>query len=228
MKTKMYQKLFSAVVISSAFLASCSQDELTNEDILSVEETTFELRTEETDADLIEAATLKMENEAPEDIDKRLKNLGLSIDVATKATLTNATVNRYYDSGRTVHSYYSPEVNRGERIGNFEGVAFRTTGRIGSSGVSSNFKLLVLFSHPQRIDFVMSTSGSEDISLINKGWRTNGTAFNVLLISRTQTPGTRRLYRFYKASNTDHLFTTNYSEGINNGYALENVIGWVK
>lgn len=43
----------------------------------------------------------------------------------------------------------------------------------------------------------------------------------------SQFAGTVPLYRFYSPLNQDHLTTTNYVEGINAGYTLEGVLGYV-
>jgi hypothetical protein len=39
--------------------------------------------------------------------------------------------------------------------------------------------------------------------------------------------GRRALYRFYKASIADHLITVDFSEGTNNGYTSEGILGYV-
>ncbi len=44
-------------------------------------------------------------------------------------------------------------------------------------------------------------------------------------IYASQTTNSVPLYRFY--TNGDHLITTTYSEGVNNGYALEGILGYV-
>lgn len=43
----------------------------------------------------------------------------------------------------------------------------------------------------------------------------------------TSGPGLYPLYRFYRSNIVDHLMTINYSEGANNGYADEGVLGYV-
>lgn len=43
----------------------------------------------------------------------------------------------------------------------------------------------------------------------------------------TAVPGLKPLYRFFKASISDHLITINYDEAVNAGYAYESVVGYV-
>jgi len=46
-------------------------------------------------------------------------------------------------------------------------------------------------------------------------------------ISTYSRPGFAALYRFYHTATGDHLTTTNYAEGVNTGYSLEGVLGYV-
>jgi hypothetical protein len=43
----------------------------------------------------------------------------------------------------------------------------------------------------------------------------------------TAASGLKPLYRFFKASISDHLITINYDEAVNAGYAYESVVGYV-
>lgn len=213
------------VITAMITFASCSKEEI-HEEAFDSELEQLELRTEETDAHIIEAATARMEASIEND-SERLKTLGIPLDESNTRATVQTSVRRYYNSSSTVHTYFSPETGRGHRSGNYEGVAFRTLGVTANSASPNGTRLAILFLHPQGIDFVISTSAGEDNALSSRGWRTAGPSGNFVFLYRDGGNGRKRLYRFYKASVSDHLFTTNYSEGINNGYSLEGVSGWV-
>lgn len=133
---------------------------------------------------------------------------------------------RYYAGGSlTVHTYNYQNI--GAAIGSFEGTAYTTwvapqSATFNTSAFNEAFYLI----HPQNKDFIITTSVSEAISLRNSGWRVlNGQRS---LIQRSISQSVRPLYRFYNAALSDHLFTTNFSEGTNAGYAYEGRVGYVR
>lgn len=218
---KRSQLILKTLLVFSLIMTmfSCNQD---------IEENVPKLRTEETDGDIIAKAIETMQS-APDDNKERIESFGITYEDFSAKAILETNVRRYYDSRRTVHTYYSPETGRGHRVGNYEGIAFRTAGVTNGSSLSgSTYRLAILFLNPSKTDFVISTSGTEDTNLINRGWTTAGPISNFVYLYRNGGNGRRPLYRFYKASISDHLFTKNYSEGINNGFRFEGVVGYVK
>ncbi|MEW7278358.1 hypothetical protein ABW636_07160 [Aquimarina sp. 2201CG1-2-11] len=163
-----------------------------------------------------------------EDLDeiKALEEIKVNNDISVKSTLSYTNALRYYSGGRnTVHTY--KVANSGAAIGTYEGIAFRTPIVASSNGVDRNeYNFLYFLLHPRNEDFMMTTSAREYWSLRRSGW--NNLTHNYVLIHKNQKTGLKRLYRFYGHNNSDHLFTTNYSEGTRAGYRYEGVVGWVK
>ncbi len=95
---------------------------------------------------------------------------------------------------------------------------------------------------PGNRDFLLTTNVGERNTLLRQRWR-NVSEYNlyeredpcrrILILNEFSYihtfggSGRVKLYRFYGASNTYHLFTTNYQEGVNAGYTYEGVTGWV-
>ncbi|WP_299253164.1 hypothetical protein [uncultured Aquimarina sp.] len=92
-----------------------------------------------------------------------------------------------------------------------------------------NFFLLA----PGNKDFVMTTSGAEKSNLLRRGFRDDSVKAlyenikKASYIHNNAGNGRVKLYRFYGSSYTDHLYTTNYNEGINAGYAYEGAVGYI-
>ncbi len=138
----------------------------------------------------------------------------------------NEKVYRYYRGGSQSLHTYQTQSGSGIAVGNYEGVAFVTPVTTSSAGIDRNkYNILYFLAHPQLQDFIMTTSATEFWNLRGRGWK-NVTRRYVLIQKRSGS-GTKKLYRFYNRTNSDHLYTTNYSEGVNAGYRYEGVTGWV-
>ncbi|GAA0721671.1 hypothetical protein GCM10009430_23260 [Aquimarina litoralis] len=141
-------------------------------------------------------------------------------------------VSRYYSGGsNTVHTYQV--LNLGVRHGTYEGRPFKLGTYDFISAPPSGTRQIFFLLAPGNKDFVMTTSTSEKSNLLRRGWRdysTKALYSNIKKAAYIHTgagSGRVKLYRFYGASNTDHLYTTNYNEGISAGYIYEGVIGYV-
>ncbi len=138
--------------------------------------------------------------------------------------LTNQNARRYYSGSLTVHTYKL--ASSGSSIGSYEGIAFSTPVISVSVGYDTNkYTTLYFFRHPLSQDFVMTTSAREFWDLDRKGWRRE--TFGRPLVQKRAGNGKVPLHRFYSSSNSDHLFTKNYSEGIRAGYKYEGITGYV-
>ncbi|PKV52166.1 hypothetical protein ATE84_4268 [Aquimarina sp. MAR_2010_214] len=142
------------------------------------------------------------------------------------STFRYENVYRYYSGRGSLHTYKT-QGGLGVGIGRREGVAFRTPvvknpREINKALYSDMYFML----HPSKTDFVLTTNTTEFLNLVNRGWR-DAVRGQFVLIQKKPGNGKRKLYRFYDARNSDHLFTKNYSEGINAGLKYEGVVGWV-
>ncbi|WP_299436219.1 hypothetical protein [uncultured Aquimarina sp.] len=167
---------------------------------------------------------IQAENTVSEDLDT-------SSDILGKASAISA-VSRYYSGGsNTVHTYRV--LNLGIGIGTYEGRPFKLGTYDFNQAAPSGTKQLFLLLSPGNRDFVMTTSGAEKFNLLRRGWRDYsvrtlyGNIQKAAYIHNSGGSGRVKLYRFYGSSNTDHLYTTNYNEGVSAGYAYEGVIGYV-
>lgn len=150
----------------------------------------------------------------------------------SKAATFLSPVSRYFSGGaNSLHTYRV--FNLGVGIGTYEGRPFKLGVYDYSQGVPSGTKHLYMMLSPGNRDYVMTTSGAERSNLVRRGWRDysvrtlTGTIVKGAYIHNSGGSGRVKLYRFYGASNTDHLYTTNYNEGVNAGYQYEGVVGWV-
>lgn len=190
-------RILTMVIISVFGLISCEVDESTEEVLNSIET-----------AELTEP-------------DDSLEEIGAK----NRAALANQNVRRYYAGGSsTMHTY--KVASAGAAIGSYEGIAFSTP-VIASGGAydTNKYNILYFLLHPQNKDFIMTTSATEFWNLKRKGWR--NLTYGRPLIQKGAGSGAKKLYRFYGVSNSDHLFTKNYSEGVNAGYQYEGVVGYV-
>ncbi|WP_108804326.1 hypothetical protein [Aquimarina sp. Aq107] len=160
-----------------------------------------------------------------------LEDLETTSEINGKATAISP-VSRYYSGGsNTVHTYRV--LNLGVGIGTYEGRPFKLGTFDYNQSVPSGTKQVFFLLAPGNKDFVMTTSGSEQFSLLRKGWKDYsvrtlyGNIKKAAYIHNSAGSGRVKLYRFYGSSNTDHLYTTNYNEGISAGYSYEGVIGYV-
>ncbi len=171
---------------------------------------------EKEDQDLLTEATINQQEITPD------------TQVTEKASgITNERVYRNYQGGSySVHTYKT-QSGTGYALGRREGIAFVTPTSPTSAGVDRNkYNFLWFLLHPERKDFVLTTSSSEFWTLKNSGWR--NVTYKYILIQKSSGNGTSKLYRFYDVANSDHLYTKNYSEGVNAGLKYEGVVGWVK
>ncbi|TCI85206.1 hypothetical protein [Tenacibaculum sp. M341] len=156
--------------------------------------------------------------------------------VQTKTSLVG--VRRYFLGGaNSIHTYRVSNI--GAAIGRYEGMPFKLgiyNNRITPTPPSGTRKLYFLIS-PGNRDFLMTTNVTERNNVRRAGWK-DVSEFNFVerdrlllnesaYIHTSGGSGRVKLYRFYGSSNSDHLFTTNYQEGVNAGYAYEGTIGWV-
>ncbi len=152
-------------------------------------------------------------------------------------------VSRYFQGGgNSLHTYRVSRV--GANVGSREGVPFKLgiyNKAVTATPPSGTTQLFFLLS-PGNRDFLLTTNVGERNTLLRQRWR-NVSEYNlyeredprrrILILNESSYihtsggSGRVKLYRFYGASNTDHLFTTNYQEGINAGYIYEGVTGWV-
>ena len=196
--------LICALMISSI---SCSTDEIATSEN---ENLSLELKDE------INESTLDDPNPADQ------ANGRLS----PSSSFTLRPFRRYYAGGSlTVHTYNYQNI--GTAIGSFEGTAYTTwvaplSATFNTSAFNETFHLI----HPQNKDFIITTSVSEAVRLQRSGWRLlNGQRS---LIQKSNSQSVRPLYRFYNSAASDHLFTTNFSEGSNAGYRYEGRVGYVR
>ncbi len=157
-----------------------------------------------------------------------LENLNTNDDVYKESTsrrLTNQSARRYFSGGsQSLHTYKL--ARSGASIGAYEGIAFSTP--VISRGTAydpNKFATLLFLLHPENKDFIMTTSGTEFRSLRRSGWVNK--SYYRSLIQKGPGSGKVPLYRFYSSSNSDHLFTKSYAEGINAGYKYEGIVGYV-
>ncbi|SNR14839.1 hypothetical protein [Tenacibaculum jejuense] len=161
-------------------------------------------------------------------------------------TLQNRTtlmgVGRFFLGGaNSLHTYRVGNI--GANLGRREGVPFKLGifNKVSTPTPPAGTKQLFFLLSPGNRDFVLTTSASERNTLQRRRWR-NVSEFNFqdresgsgrllfnqsAFIHNSGGSGRVKLYRFYGSSNTDHLYTTNYQEGVNAGYAFEGVVGWV-
>jgi len=151
-------------------------------------------------------------------------------------------VSRYYLGGaNSIHTYRVGNV--GVAVGRREGVPFKLGiyNKLITPTPPSGTKQVFFLLSPGNRDFLLTTSVTERNNVIRRGWR-NLSEYNFrdrefrsgriifnqsAYIHTSGGSGRVKLYRFYGQSNTDHLYTTNYNEGVNAGYIYEGVIGWV-
>ena len=144
---------------------------------------------------------------------------------AKSRALSSQNVYRYYSGGSASLHTYKTQGGQGIGIGSREGISFRTTVAGSHREIDFNtYNELYFLLHPRKIDFVLTTSPTEILTLISKGWKD---VSRLVLIYKNPGNGRKKLHRFYHTRNSDHLFTKNYSEGINAGYKYEGVTGWV-
>ncbi len=153
--------------------------------------------------------------------------LDQTIEVDEKSSFRRENVYRYYSGGsKTMHTYKTRNGN-GIAIGSGEGISFATPVTSNINSVDSNvYNVLFFMLHPQQKDFVIGSGVGEFVDLKGKGWK-DVTGRGYVLIHKKPGNGRKKLHRFYGVSNSDHLYTKNYSEGINAGYRYEGVTGWV-
>ncbi|WP_299222441.1 hypothetical protein [uncultured Aquimarina sp.] len=159
------------------------------------------------------------------------EDVSTTTDINAKASAISA-VSRYYSGGsNTVHTYRV--LNLGVGIGTYEGRPFKLGTYDFISAPPSGTKQIFFLLAPGNRDFVMTTSGAEKSNLLRRGFRDYsvrtlyGNIKKAAYIHNSGGSGRVKLYRFYGSSNTDHLYTTNYNEGVNAGYAYEGVVGYV-
>lgn len=139
---------------------------------------------------------------------------------------TNEKVYRYYQGGSSSLHTYRTQSGTGSAIGRREGIAFTIPTSASSSGVDRNkYNFLWFLLHPQQKDFILTTSSSEFWNLRRQGWK--NVTYKYILIQKGSGNGAKKLYRFYDTKNSDHLFTKNYTEGVNAGLKYEGTVGWV-
>ncbi|MFD2562241.1 hypothetical protein [Aquimarina rubra] len=167
---------------------------------------------------------LTLENTVSEDVNT-------TSEINGKANTISA-VSRYYSGGpNTVHTYRV--LNLGIGIGTYEGRPFKLGTYDYISAPPSGTKQLFFLLAPGNRDFVMTTSSAEKSNLLRRGFRDYsvrtlfGNIKKAAYIHNSGGSGRVKLYRFYGSSNTDHLYTTNYNEGVGAGYAYEGVVGYV-
>ncbi len=151
-------------------------------------------------------------------------------------------VSRYFLGGaNSLHTYKVGNIGIG--LGRREGVLFKlgTYNKLVTPRPPAGTKQVFFLLSPGNRDFLLTTNTTERNNLLRLRWRNlsefnfrdreiaNGTVlFNQsVYIHSSGGSGRVKLHRFYGASNSDHLFTTNYQEGVNAGYIYEGVIGWV-
>ncbi|WP_378174341.1 hypothetical protein [Aquimarina sp. SS2-1] len=171
-----------------------------------------------------EKEDLTLENTTSEDVSTTSEISGKAIAISP--------VSRYYAGGsNTVHTYRV--LNLGAGIGTFEGRPFKLGTYDYISAPPSGTKQIFFLLAPGNRDFVMTTSSTEKSNLLRRGFRDYsvrtlyGNIKKAAYIHNSGGSGRVKLYRFYGASNTDHLYTTNYNEGVSAGYAYEGVVGYV-
>ncbi len=155
-------------------------------------------------------------------------------DSQQKLTTYTASVGRYYYGRGTAHTYKAALVGIG--LGTFEGTPFKLgiQNTDASAPPPSGTKRLYFLLAPGNLDFLLTTSPVERRNVLRLGWRdlSTGTEHEInfkmaAFIHQSGGSGRVKLYRFYGTSNSDHLFTTNYHEGVNAGYLYEGLVGWV-
>ncbi len=186
------------------------------------EENLQEINNEEIDANII--------TEAIEALEASENEPEITPDTKTTGKASGAVderVYRYYQGGATSVHTYKTQSGSGYALGRREGIAFVTPVSTTSTGVDRNtYNFLWFLLHPNLKDFVMTTSNREFWDLRRQGWK--NVTYRYILIQKGPGNGTKKLYRFYDEANSDHLYTKNYSEGINAGLKYEGVVGWVK
>jgi len=191
-------------------LASCNKEDIPDQNVL-----------EEADIEV------SSEDNLPED--PAVSVDGNSNDNTRTNPFNLRVINRYYAGGsQSVHSYrYS---TLGCSLGSYEGGAFTTW--VSNQAPSSRpynvgaFREAYFLIAPGNRDYIITVSSSERASLKRSGWRDCTRLLG--LMQKYRSVGTRALYRFYNAQATDHLFTVNYSEGVNAGYRYEGIVGYVR
>lgn len=156
-----------------------------------------------------------------------------SIDLQSKSSISQTQVGRYYSGGgNTLHTYKVANVGTG--IGTFEGRPFKLGLRNtpASANPPSGTSRLYFLLAPGNRDFLLTTSSQERSNVLRRGWRDLSTwsIYNYsqsAVIYRSGGSGRVKLYRFYNSPQSDHLFTTNYHEGVNAGLTYEGVVGYV-
>ncbi|MFD0863097.1 hypothetical protein ACFQ1M_12855 [Sungkyunkwania multivorans] len=217
--------LYSSILVTCIFSSSCEAPEQDNPQEVSKSDKLLSIE---------EANKILLYSETPEAIaatEERAKELGFVAGAAetSRVPMRIENIRRHYAGGSLSVHTYKAESGSGILIGNSEGIGFRTPVQSGSgtSFDSSQLRFMEFFIHPQRKDFIMAADILEAINLKNRGWiSTNVRGRNPIIHIRSGN-GRKRLYRFYNAANTDHLFTKNYYEGLNAGYRFEGVVGWV-
>ncbi len=164
------------------------------------------------------------------------------LEVSQRAPFLSGVSRYFQGGGNSLHTYRVSRV--GSSVGRREGVPFKLgiynkmTNPTPPAGTTQLFFLV----SPGNRDFLLTTNVGEKNTLLRLRWR-NVSEYNLYERENPRRPililnesayihtsggsGRVKLYRFYGASNTDHLFTTNYQEGVNAGYNYEGVTGWV-
>lgn len=161
------------------------------------------------------------------DIDVSLDDLGTVSYAAQRIAdydLDNGlpVVFRLYDSGTGTHLYTSDsrEATAALDLGYVEeGVPFS------NEGSHPQLASVHRFFSATATDFVLTSDPAEiaALSQSGSGFSYDGVVFTGIADAE---PGTTPIYRFYSAADSDHLYTSNFSEGSGaEGYAYEG-IGW--
>jgi Repeat of unknown function (DUF5648) len=108
---------------------------------------------------------------------------------------------------------YSEAASIGARVYRFEKTAFRVYATPQDSGMIALYRC---YNVPAADHFVSTASNCE------------GMAFEGAYgyVSSYPRNGYEPIYRFYKNNISNHLTTTDYAEGANNGYAFEGILGY--
>lgn len=146
-------------------------------------------------------------------------------EISSKMNIGYQNVFRFYFGPKTIHTYRASS-GAGTGIGNREGIAFITPLTTDSNIDTNAFHIAHFMIHPKSQDFVIVTNPTEFNNLVRAGWGNTSRGINVL-IHKKPGGGRKKLYRFYHAKKSDHLFTKNYAEGRNAGFTYEGVVGWV-
>lgn len=136
-------------------------------------------------------------------------------NASNNACLSTQLVNVYrFFSKKTGEHFFSSSSTEGTNAGfSAEGVAFTVHFAKTATADVALYRCFTGVKH-----FISINSSCE-------GSRVEGTYGYV---SSSLITGTTALYRFYLKSNGDHLITTSKGEGLNNGYVLEGVLGYVE